>query len=274
MSTLTKAKSKYRYSAILLRELVITDFKLRYQSSALGYVWSLLRPLFLFAIMYVVFSYFLKVGDAVPYYPVYLLVGIVLWNYFSEIVNQCISSIVNRGPLIRKINFPKYVIVLSCVISATINFFINFLVIIVFMVILRVPLTANALLAPLFFLELLAFAIGVGFLLSAIYVKLRDIAYIWEIAMQALFYAVPIVYPLSFVADKWVLVAQVMVINPIAHAIQGFRHALVTPETQTLTSLFSENTWINLIPIAIVILTLIISITYFRSQSQKFAENI
>jgi ABC-2 type transport system permease protein len=100
-----------RRNRILLRELVVTDFKLRYQGSVLGYAWSLLKPLFLFAIMYVVFGVIVKLGS-IEHYSVYLLLGIVLWTFFSEATSQGMSSITSRGDIIRKINFPKYIIVL------------------------------------------------------------------------------------------------------------------------------------------------------------------
>ena len=96
-----------------MRELVITEFKLRYQGSVLGYIWSLLKPLFLFAILYFVFVYFLRIGEGIPYWPVTMLFGIVLWNFFSEITNNGVAAVVSRGDVIRKINFPKYVIVLA-----------------------------------------------------------------------------------------------------------------------------------------------------------------
>ena len=92
-----KIRQRYRYSVILLKQLVKTDFKLRYQNSILGYLWSLLRPLFIFLILYLVFTKFLKVGDKVPHYPVYLLLGIVLWNYFVEVTLGSVSVIVSKG---------------------------------------------------------------------------------------------------------------------------------------------------------------------------------
>src|ERR1035437_1131048 len=116
-----------RRNRILLRELVITDFKLRYQGSILGYAWSLLKPLFLFAIMYVVFGLLVKLGS-IEHYSVYLLLGIVLWTFFAEATNQGLSSIVSRGDVIRKISFPKYIIVLSTTISALVNLFINLVI--------------------------------------------------------------------------------------------------------------------------------------------------
>src|SRR6185437_9679410 len=104
---------RYHYSVILLRELVRTDFKLRYQGSVLGYMWSLLRPLFMFATLYIVFGVFLKAKGNIPHYPVYLLLGIVLWNYFGEVTSGSVGAIVGKGDLLRKINFPKYVIILA-----------------------------------------------------------------------------------------------------------------------------------------------------------------
>jgi ABC-2 type transport system permease protein len=123
-----------RRNRILLRELVITDFKLRYQGSVLGYVWSLLKPLMLFAIMYVVFIHFLRFGNGIPHFAVALLLGIVMWTFFTEATNQGMQAIVGRGDLIRKINFPKYIIVISGTVSALINFLLNLVVIIIFMI--------------------------------------------------------------------------------------------------------------------------------------------
>ena len=113
---------------VLLRELVVTDFKLRYQGSVLGYAWSLLKPLFLFAIMYLVFGVLVKLGT-IEHYAVYLLLGIVLWSFFAEATNQGLASIIARGDVIRKISFPKYIIVLSTTISALVNLTLNLIVV-------------------------------------------------------------------------------------------------------------------------------------------------
>jgi ABC-2 type transport system permease protein len=265
--------AKYRYSIILLKELVKTDFKLRYQGSALGYLWSILRPLFLFAILYVVFAKFFKVGDAVPYYPVYLLSGIVLWNFFGEMTNMGIQSIVGRGDVIRKINFPKYIIVLSVAFSALINLFINLLVITVFMIILHVPISWTVLLAPLYILMIFAFALSVAMVLGAIYVRLRDIAYIWEIIMQALFYLVPVIYPLSMVSNQWEWLAKLMLLNPVAYAIQGFRDAVITSESIAMSDL-TGNFLLSIAPIIITIGFAVFAVWFFKKKSPTFAEDI
>lgn len=253
--------------------MVITDFKLRYQGSVLGYVWSLLRPLFLFVILYVVFVKFLKIGEGVPHYPVYLLTGIVLWNFFAEITNNGVSAIVSRGDLIRKLNFPKYVIILSGACAAIINLILNVVVISLFLYINHVDLQWNALLAIPIILEILVFATAIAFLLSALFVRLRDINYIWEVMMQALFYATPILYPLTMVSERQPEIAKLMLLNPMAQAIQDVRHVVITPQSQTIWTL-TNNWWFQIIPVAIVALTFIGAIVYFKKRSPRFAEEV
>lgn len=268
-----KFQQKYRYSAILLKELVVTEFKLRYQGSALGYLWSLLRPLFMFVILYVVFAYFFRLGDSIPHFPVYLLLGIVMWTFFTEVTNQGIQAIVGRGDVIRKINFPKYVIVLSTAISATINLFINLAVVVVFMILTGVDISWTVIFAPLYFIELFVFALALAFLLSALFVRFRDINYIWEVLMQAGFYASAIIYPLSMVSDRWPEVAQIMLLNPVTQAIQGARSVLVTPETETLSTL-SGSWFLEFIPLAIVVATALFAIWFFKRRAPYFAEEV
>lgn len=264
---------KYSYSVILLNQLVKTEFKLRYQGSVLGYVWSLLKPLLLFLILYIVFAEYLRVGDSIPHFPVYLLIGVVLWNYFIEITTGSITAIVGKGDLIRKLNFPKYVIVLSGCASAFINLLLNGIVIAVFMVFTGVDTGIHALyVIPLIF-ELTILALGIGFLLSALYVKYRDIAYIWEVITQAAFYATPILYPISLVAERSESAAKFLMLNPLAQIIQDIRYVLVTPQTQILSSFYGRRlVW--LIPIGIVAVLILCSSIYFKRRSRYFAEEV
>jgi ABC-2 type transport system permease protein len=205
----------------LLRQLVATDFKLRYQGSALGYLWSLARPLFMFGILYVVFGYIAKFGGNIDHYPVYLLLGIVLWNFFVEATNFGLQSIVGRGDLIRKINFPKYIIVISGSISALINLGISLSVVILFVFIAGTEIRPVIVFLPLLILELYVFALALAFFLSALYVKYRDVSYIWELVMQAGIYAAPIIYPLQLVSSQSPAAAKLMLLcNPVAQIIQ------------------------------------------------------
>lgn len=255
----------------LLSELVRTDFKLRYQGSILGYAWSLLRPLFMFLILYIVFARFLKLGDDIPHYPSYLLLGIVLWQFFSDMTNQSLASIVGRGDLIRKIRIPRWMIVVSTSVSAIINLTLNIVVVAVFMVINNSEPSASAIFFPLILLQIYIFALGISLFLSAAYVKYRDISYIWEVAMQAGFYLTPIIYPLSKIPT--LELQRLALINPMAQAIQDARSALVTPKTQTIAEVFGTSA-ARLIPIGITLVVLVIGVLYFKKQAKSFAENL
>ncbi len=257
---------------ILLKELTKTDFKLRYQGSVLGYLWALLRPLLLFAILYIVFAKLLRFGNDIPHYPVYLLTGTVLWNFFTECANQGIQAMVSRGDLIRKISFPKYIIVVAATLTAVINVSINLVVIVIFALLNGVTPSLSWLLVPFLILELYLFALGIAFLLGAINVKYRDIGSIWEVILQALFYAIPIIYPISMIASTSRLAANVILIDPIAQVIQDVRFCLITPET--VTSWNYIGIWGGLVAILIVMAVLLIGSLVFRKKSKFFAEEI
>lgn len=261
-----------RRNRILLRELVITDFKLRYQGSVLGYAWSVLKPLFLFAILYVVFDQFLKLGRDIEHFAVYLLLGIVLWTFFAEATNLGLQSIISRGDLIRKINFPKYIIVVSGTVSSLINLAINLVVVGIFVVINGVELSWMALLIVPLILQLYTFALGIAFFLAALNVKLRDVGYLWEVFMQAAFYATPILYPLQMVFIQSETAARILLLNPVAQIVQDARYVLVTDQTLTIWGTFHD--WKVIIPFVIIAVTLAAAALYFKKHSKSFAEDI
>lgn len=255
----------------LLRELVRTDFKLRYQGSVLGYAWSLLRPLMLFLILYVVFVKFLKIGSGIEHYPIYLLLGIVLWNFFAEMTSLSLSSIVGRGDLIRKIRIPRWIIVVSSSVTALINLGLNLVVVFVFLLFNRVDIMQSILWLPFIFLQLYLFALGLSLLLATAFVKYRDITHIWEVSLQGLFYLTPLLYPLSVISKP--IFQKLLMISPIATALQDARYAAVTHQTITISSVFGSS-YARLIPYGITVSTLILGILYFKSQAKNFAEDL
>lgn len=264
-----------RKNRILLGELVKTDFKLRYQGSVLGYFWAVLRPLLMFAILYVVFAKLLRFGGDIPHYPVYLLTGTVLWSFFTECTNQGIQSIVQRGDLLRKISFPKYIIVISATATALINLFINLGVVVIFAIINGVTPSFSWLTVLPLVLELYTFALGISFLLGAINVKYRDVTSIWDVLIQALFYAVPIIYPISMVISAGSygpFCAQLIMLNPIAQVIQDIRYNLIT--TTTITGWEINSGLLALVPILIVVLILALACIFFQRRSRYFAEEV
>lgn len=257
----------------LVSELVRTDFKLRYQGSALGYAWSLLRPLLLFLILYLVFVKFLKIGNGVPHYPIYLLLGIVLWNFFNEMTVQSLGSIVGRGDLIRKIRIPRWIIVLSSSFSALINLLLNLIVVAIFMALNHVEILATSLWLPLILLEIYLFSLGISLFLSAAFVKFRDVGYIWEVILQAGFYLTPILYPLSQIPN--VTLQKLILLNPVAQAIQDARYSIVSHDKAVLTiNRVFEGGWYQLVPFTLVLVALIVGLLYFKKESKYFAENI
>jgi ABC-2 type transport system permease protein len=253
----------------ILREMVVTDFKVRYQGSILGYAWSVLRPLFLFIILYIVFVKFLRIGGEIPNFPVYLLMGIVLWGFFTEATSTTMTSIVNQGDLMRKISIPRYLVVVSAAFSAFISLGLNLLILLVIAFLNGLRPMESWLLVPIFILELFIFAIALGFFLSALFVKFRDASYVWEVLLQAGFYATPILYPISIVAEKY---QRLLMLNPMAQIVQDSRWAFVSH--QTLSSWKVLDIPLLLIPFLFIGFMVVVSTIYFKKESKYFAERI
>ena len=255
----------------ILSEMVRTDFKVRYQGSALGYLWSLLKPLAIFSIMYIVFTVVWPVAKGVPHYEVYLLLGIMLWNFFTEATVLGASSIVSHGSLIRKINIPRYLIVIASTVSALINLGLSLVVVFVFALLSRVRFDWHLLTLIPVLLELFIFTLGVAFLLATLYTKFRDVAYIWEILLQTGMYGSAIIFPLVSVSpslQKWFF------LNPMVQIIQDARYALLhSPEVLTIWS-SNAGPRLTIFPFAVIVSICIVGSVYFKKKSKYFAENV
>ena len=260
---------------LLLKAMVSTDFKLRYQQSVLGYVWSVLKPLMLFAIMYLVFVRFLRFGGDIPHFAVAMLLGIIMWNFFNETTTGGMMSIVGHGDLLRKIHFQKHIVVIASSVSALINFGFNFIVVIVFCLVNGVLPTPSWLLMVPLMIELYLLALGVAFFLSAVYVNLRDLNPIWEVVMQAGFYATPIIYPITMISsragDLGPLIAKLdLLLNPVAQIVQDARHVMISTANTTVWE------WVSLPyalwPILFSLLVFVGGLWYFTAKSKYFAE--
>ncbi|HUR86513.1 MAG TPA: ABC transporter permease [Solirubrobacteraceae bacterium] len=211
----------------LARTLAATDWKVRFYGSALGYVWSLLRPLLLFGIVYVVFSEVVGADAGVADYGVILLLAMILYFFFAEVTSGGTTAMVDRESLLRKIGFPRAVVPLAVALVAAMNLALNLVVLAVFVVASGVQPRWSWLALPIPIALMLVFATGVALLLSALYVRYRDVRPIWEVLLQALFYATPILYPIQAVLGRSETLATVALCNPIAAIIQESRHLLV-----------------------------------------------
>jgi ABC-2 type transport system permease protein len=253
----------------MVRELAITEFKLKYQGSILGYVWSIVKPLLMFAVLYVVFTHVIRIGAGVPHYAQQLLLGIVLWTFFTDSTIVATSSIVDRGDLLRKVYFPRIVVPISTSISALITLVLNFVVVLAFIVAAGIPLRPSGLLLVPLLLEFYVLSLGCSLLLAALYVRFRDFKHIWEVLTQALFYASPIIYPLSVLPP---VLAPLFALSPIAQIVQDARWALISPAAVTSGEVLH---WpLLLVPYLIPLIVFVVGYRYFVSAAASFAEEL
>lgn len=203
-----------------------TDFKLTWYGSALGYLWSLVRPLMFFGVLYLVFAVLLtSFTKGVRDFPVLLLMNVVLVSFFQEATSGSIPSVVVRENLVRKMHFPRMVIPLATVSTSLMNFTLNILVVFVFMLIYGLHPRLTWLLFPVAVAPLIAFTCGVALVLSALYVRYRDVSPIWGVVNQALFYASPVFYTIEKIAQHHV--ARWYLFNPLATVMQQARHWMI-----------------------------------------------
>lgn len=257
---------------ILLREMIKTDFKLRYQGSFIGHLWSILKPMMLFTIMYLVFIKFLRIDDGTPNAAVGTLFALVNWNFFAEATNMGMLSVVSRGDLLRKMSFPKEIIVLSSVSGAAINYGINLVVVLIFTMISGIMPSLNFLVLIPLFLELVVLATGIAFILSSLFVKYRDIGPIWEVIMQAGMYGTPIIYSLTYILNRGqASIAKYMMLNPMAQIVQDIRHFIVFQGNPRGWDLIG-NKAIALIPYLLSVVIFALGLFIFKKNAKRFAE--
>jgi ABC-2 type transport system permease protein len=255
----------------LARTLAATDWKVRFYGSALGYVWSLLRPLMLFGIVYFVFSYVVKAGAGVQHYGVMLLLAMILYFFFAEITGAGVTSMVDRESLLRKVGFPRAVVPPSVALVAAMNLALNLVVLAVFVVASGVQPRWTWLLLPIPFALMLLFATGMAMLLSALYVRYRDVRPIWDVVLQALFYATPILYPIEAVIGYSQSLAKIALLNPLAALIQESRHLLVgAPSAASVL----DSTALLMVPLAILVGVTWLGVRVFGHMAPRAAEEL
>jgi ABC-2 type transport system permease protein len=258
--------------------LARTEFKLAFFGSALGYLWQLMRPLLLFGVIYAVVSTVFGRFSHVPYYPVALLLGIVLFNFYSESTGGAVASLVNRENLVRKIEFPRLAVPLATVLTALFNLTLNLIPVFIFLLAEGGSPRVSWLELPVLMLALAAFTTGLGMILSVAYVRYRDVRPIWEVVLQMTFYASPIFYPITQVHHVNVLgwhinLAHVMLANPFVAGLQQARHALIDPRHPTPAHALGGGAMI-LIPIGIMLAVIVLGFLIFDREAPRVAEQL
>jgi ABC-2 type transport system permease protein len=261
--------------------LAKTDFKLRYFGSILGYVWSLVRPILFFLTLYLVFAVLFNLNarnvnhkyPVIHNYPVYLLTAVMLWTFFVETTVGCVQCLLARESLLRKVRFPRLVIPLSVALTAMFNLAINSIVVVGFALASNVRPTLTWLELPVLVAGLATLAVGIGMLLSVLYVRFRDMQPIWDVATQVLFYACPIIYTATQFASKFPGQVRYTMINPIATILTQMGHAFVDP------SFPGASWWIGgatrlVIPLAIIAAVFVVGLWFFNREAPRIAENL
>lgn len=266
--------SRTRHNLRILRVLAAMDFKLKYSGSALGYVWSVIKPLSLFTVLYVVFARIFRLGEISQYYPLALLIGIVLYTFFVDATNLAMTSIVSRETLIRKLSFPKLVIPTSMTLAAAITFGVNLAVVGIFIAWNQIPPRPSWFLLVPLLLELYVFVLGVSLVLATLFVRFRDIGQIWELAAQLILYATPIIYPIGFLPE-WA--RTIAFLNPLTQILQDFRAIVLyqdlEPNLITAADAFHASAG-RLIPISITLAIFGLGLWMFKKQEPWFAERV
>jgi ABC-2 type transport system permease protein len=251
--------------------IAITDYRLTYFGSALGYLWSLMRPLLLFGVLYLVFSQFLKFGDQIAHYPDLLLLNVVLFMFFSEATGQSVRAVLNRETLVRKMHFPRMVIPLSVVVTSMLNLAGNLVAVFAFILIDGVEPRWTWLLLPLLLIPLVMFTAGVSMILSSLYVTYRDIGPIWGVLTQLLFYATPVLYAIETVDPaglrKWLLA------NPLAAILQQARTWLIDPGAPGTADAIGGFPW-WLLPLGVFAAACAFGLWIFNREAPRIAERL
>jgi ABC-2 type transport system permease protein len=227
----------------------------------------------LFGVLYVVFTQVVRLGGNVELYPVALLLGIVCFTFFSEATGSSVTSLADREALIRKVEFPRLAVPLASVLTALFNVTLNLLAVLVFLLIAGGEVRLSWLEVPLLIVALTAFSAGLSMLLSALFVRYRDVKPIWEVGLQVLFYGSPIFYPIDVVQERSELAAKLLLLNPFAAILQQARHALVAPSHPSAAAVFG-NDLLLLAPLAIGLAVIAAGYRVFSRRAPYIAEQL
>jgi ABC-2 type transport system permease protein len=260
-----------RRSLELLRLIAVNDFKKIYFNTLLGYAWSLARPLMMFAVLLEVFTHIFRLKGTISNYPVFLLLDIVLFTFFQEATLTAVGSIVAHEAVVRKTQFPRLVIPLSVVITSLFNLLLNLAVVFIFILAFGIsPAWSWLLLIPVLLL-LFVFTTAVSMLLSALYPRYRDVLIIWTVFSTALFYATPVLYPLSAVSPA---LRDVISLNPLAPLLGLVQRWITNPHTPWPTDASQGGPVRVAVAIGIYVVICVLAVWIFRREAPRIAEEL
>lgn len=261
----------------LLRLISVTEFKRVYFGTVLGYLWSLIRPLALFGVLLFVFTQVFKLGGkTVEHYPVFLLLGIVMFGFFQEATSNAVTSVAAQEGVVRKTQFPRLVIPLSVTVTALFNLGLNLVIVVVFLFAFGVDPTWTWLLFPVALLFLFVLTAATSMALSVLYVRFRDVQIIWVVVAQILFYATPILYPVNAFNDgiHTSTKEHLLMINPLAVIFEQIR-VWVLAEPQAPTAAEAAGGLVHLLPAAAIFVGVcVFAVWIFNREAPRIAEDL
>ncbi len=270
----TKLKDLYEYRELLFN-LTRKEIKVKYKNSVLGILWSMINPLIMLLVFYIAFGLFFKVqGNGIEFFAIYLMTGILPWNFLANSLNLAVGTVVSNGNLVKKVYFPREVLPLANVGAAAFNFILQSIVLFVFMLVIWYRFSPLLLLFPLVMLLETLFIIGLALFLSALNVFFRDLQHLTEIVLMAWFWMTPIVYPITYVTEKmpgWV--QTIYFLNPMTHIIQLWHEIIYNPAVHGPTTSYISTK--GLIGTAIFSVGFVVlGYLFFASREGRFAEFI
>lgn len=260
----------WRRSRDLLLLIAITEFRRTYFNTALGYLWSVLRPLALFAVLLTVFTQVFRLGSDVPNYPVLLLFNIVVMGFFQEATTAAVTSIVAQESVLRKTQFPRLVIPMAVVLTAVFNLGLNLLVVAVFLLGYGVEPTWTWLLLPVALLGLFVVTTAVSTIVASLYPRFRDTLIIWSVASTTLFYASPVLYPLERAPEA---LRTLLLCNPITVILQLAREWVIDPTAPSLVDIAGGRAPL-LVPVLVTVVLVVLAAWLFRREAPRVAEEL
>jgi ABC-2 type transport system permease protein len=254
---------KRRNYLYLILVMAVTDFKVKYDNSVLGYLWSLLKPLLMFGTLYLVFSVFVRWD--VENYRLYLLLGIILWNFFAEVTLNSMVLLEGKASILKKIYFPRWIVIIASSVTSLLTLLLNIVVFFIFFFASGAKLHPSSLLLVLYLAELYLLSVGMAFLLCGVYPKFRDTHHMWEVFVQLGFWATPIVYPIALVPQQY---HHLIFLNPAARIVQGCREALIGPGVEFLG--VANHGIVMLVAGSLFV----VGLAVFNRMSRSFAEDL
>ena len=254
----------------LLYLISVTEFKKTYFGTALGYVWSLVRPLVLFAVLLFVFTQIFRIGSQVNDYPGLLLFNIVLFGFFQEATNTAVNSVVAQEGIVRKTQFPRLVIPMAPVLTSLFNFGVNLVAVLIFLLAFGVSPVWTWLFFPVVIAILFVLTAATSMLLSSLYVRYRDVAIIWSVVAAALFYGTPILYPFEIVPEQF---REILALNPLTPVFAQAREWIIDPTAPGAVA--TVGGWGHLIPpVVIAAAVCVLGVWVFNREAPRVAEEL